>query len=237
MSTVMIERTCVCCLDISEIDRGMYRHFYDSASEERKQSADRYRCFADSVRCVTADALLRFALLSVGADPSQAVIERDAHGKPSVKCIDGFHYNLSHSGQRVVIAYGSHPLGVDVELVRSAADRERMAHRFFTDEERAYISRETDSTARAERWTRVWTMKESYLKYLGIGLSRGLDSFSVCANGALGRVRDPLLPDREVPVLHGLLPDADHCLAVCCHDAELSVTYITASELMNALAF
>ena len=98
-------------------------------------------------------------------------------GKPRIAGHDAFHYNLSHSGLRVAIAWGSSPVGVDVQQMRPDIETEELARRFFTADEQAYIFEQPELTML--RFYRVWTEKESYLKYLGTGLKKSLTSFSV----------------------------------------------------------
>jgi 4'-phosphopantetheinyl transferase len=99
-------------------------------------------------------------------------LEYGENGKPYLTDGEGVHFNLSHSGRWVVIAYGATPVGVDVQELR-ANGLEVIARRFFTADERTYAQRD------AESFFRIWTGKESYIKYLGAGLKTPLNSFSV----------------------------------------------------------
>ncbi len=92
-------------------------------------------------------------------------------GKPYIENSD-IHFNITHSKDFRAVAIGQAQVGIDAEFLRKADLR--VAKR-FTKPEQEYIS-ETDSD---NRFFEIWTKKEAYLKYLGVGLSGGLDSFNV----------------------------------------------------------
>lgn len=185
----------VICTDISGSGPSDYQALYDRASEERKSRADRYRRQEDSLRCVTADGLLRYALgtsaYTVGKGPS---------GKPFIREREDFHYNLSHAGNWVAIAFGGSEVGVDVEKLRPDTDIDAISRCIFAPEERRCLLEEEKD--RLQRFFEIWTGKESYLKYLGTGLQKDPTSFSVLSLGP------------EVRLHHRKLDD-DHCLSLC----------------------
>lgn len=158
----------VLCVDISNTEEWMYQHLYEKASPERKCRADCYRRQKDKLRCVVAEALLRVAL---GTEEYQ--IEKNSFGKPYIKNCEGFFYNLSHSGRYVVLAWGDSEVGVDVQRHRDHVNLQAFAKRYFTSEEQAYVREDP------RRFYEIWTKKESYVKYTGEGLGRGLGSFCV----------------------------------------------------------
>ena len=79
--------------------------------------------------------------------------------------------SIAHAGDRLVVGVVEHGrIGVDVELVASVFDQPSLARRLCTPAER----RRADALGPAERraWlTQLWTVKESYAKALGAGLS------------------------------------------------------------------
>ena len=81
-------------------------------------------------------------------------------------------FNLSHSGTYVAAAFGTEDVGVDVELIRTG--KQKIAQRFFAEDERKYLEKcWTD-----EAFTGIWTRKEAYIKAVGTGIAMSLDSFS-----------------------------------------------------------
>lgn len=185
----------VVCTDILRLDDAAYRKLYEKASQERKNSADRYRRHEDALRCVTADALLRFAC---GTD--RYAVKQTAYGKPYIPDIPDFYFNLSHSGRWVAIAFGDSEVGVDVEQICTDTDIEAIAGRFFSPEEQRFIQ-EKPAESR-QRFFEIWTGKESYVKFLGTGLKKNMTSFSI-----LSLESGVHLHQRKLP--------GDYCLSLC----------------------
>ena len=102
---------------------------------------------------------------------------KNEHGKPRVQSCNDFHFNISHSGHWVVLACGETEVGIDVETIRMDAQKEKITRRFFAQAEQDYVFRE--KVGEGVRFFQVWTAKESYLKYLGTGLQKALNSFCV----------------------------------------------------------
>ncbi len=121
----------------------------------------------------------------LGIEPENLVIETNEHGKPMVAGHPDFFFNISHSGDRVLIGFGNSPVGVDVELVKEKEMDKKIAQRCFTEWEQEFIKaveeNSFDDIHKLEEWKFfiIWTMKEAYLKYIGTGISVPLDSFEV----------------------------------------------------------
>ena len=190
----------ILCVDLSSVDEELYQRLYQQASPERKARADRYRRKEDAIRCVAAEALLCYAL-----GTNNFHLEKTPSGKPFLPERKDFYFNLSHSGNWVVIAYGSSEVGLDVENLRSDTKIEAMARRFFAPEEQRYIFAEEDG--RQQRFFEIWTGKESYVKYLGTGLQKDLTSFNVLSLEPGIRIHRRVLPDGSLLSLCTRLDD------------------------------
>lgn len=187
---------------ISEITPEIYDLFYARISPERQVRAMRYKQREDKLRCVAGEILLRH-VLKKARDLTEMTVECNAYGKPAVKGIENFYYNLSHSGDRVVIAYGDSEVGIDVEPICINAAKESIAKRHFTENEYKYIF-EGSTECTAKRFCEIWTAKESYVKYLGIGLRIPLNSFDVL--------------NMKEPLFHCWTADSKYCVTVCSMD-------------------
>ena len=149
---------------------------YVSAS--RREKVERMRHPEDRKRSLTAELMLRCAASRIcGIPPRNLTIANGPYGKPYLPDVTDFHFNLSHSGQYVVLAIGHLPLGVDVERMQPMEDTMKsIAARFFTDREyRVLLSKSGDALCRT--FYTLWTLKESYIKAEGRVLSIPLDSF------------------------------------------------------------
>lgn len=104
-------------------------------------------------------------------------------GKPYVGVGSGMYVSISHSHGLCAVAVSDSEIGVDIEYIdpsRSTERLKRLAARFFSADELAYIKAEADAgdAVLPERFFEVWCAKESYVKYTGDGLS-GLGGFSI----------------------------------------------------------
>jgi 4'-phosphopantetheinyl transferase len=76
----------------------------------------------------------------------------------------------------VVVAVASAPVGIDVERIRKP--RLDVALRFFSEEEKGVLLKLPDEE-QTQYFYRLWTIKESYLKLTGEGLTASLNTFTV----------------------------------------------------------
>ncbi len=116
--------------------------------------------------------VIKIAAKKYNIEKSEIILSKGPHGKPYFENLPDFHFNISHSGNIQLIAISNRPIGVDVQRLKSV--NLNVAKRFCEDEY-GYIT-ECDSDYRL---IEIWTKKEAYLKYLGDGLHKGLNSFSV----------------------------------------------------------
>ena len=103
-------------------------------------------------------------------------LSANAHGKPFLPEYPDFHFNITHSVRTVACAVDDAPIGIDVEELRPV--NLKIAGRFFTPAEQAFILAHPAAEQQAAFY-HIWTRKESYLKWLGKGLSFPLSSFDV----------------------------------------------------------
>lgn len=155
------------------------------------EKAERLRKFMrreDLLRGLLGDLLIRRLASDKLKHPPEALqFGTNSYGKPYIsfpETASAFHYNISHSGEWVVCAIDDEPVGVDIEKIGSADIA--IANRFFSPEEVGFLRMERDELRRQLLFYGIWTAKESYVKAIGSGLSKPLDSFSVVFSGRLG---------------------------------------------------
>ena len=108
--------------------------------------------------------------------PGNVEIHRDSpQGKPYFKEYPQICHNVSHSGAWWVCAYGSAELGLDLQKIEEKGRKrvDKIARRFFHIDEVTWLQGQAE-----EEFYRLWAYNESYVKYKGVGLTRGLDAFS-----------------------------------------------------------
>lgn len=173
--------------------------------EERRQRVGRLLTAEARRLCLGAGALLAFALGQAGA--TDLTLQRGPQGKPALAHHPDIHFNLSHSGTMAVCAVADRAVGVDVEQPREI--REALVRRVLTAEEQAWLASQADKET---AFIRLWTRKESYLKWAGEGLSRRPDTFSV------------LSPAENIsPAGFAEKVIADYRVCVCCEGAETTL--------------
>lgn len=156
-------------------------------AEERERAA-RFLFPRDRVMFAAAHALLRRTLSSYDDVRPQAwTFSLMANGKP---VLDDRHasshlrFNLSHTRGLVACAVSrTVDLGIDVESVEDRTVGLDIAERFFSRNEVAGLSACAEADRHA-RFIELWTLKESYIKAIGEGLSHPLDTFGFQFDGA-----------------------------------------------------
>ena len=116
----------------------------------------------DAPQSQAAHALLERILLEQ-YQISQPKFILGPHGKPYLE--DGPHFNISHTRGVVAVAIGEKNMGLDIESVRSF--HQQVPKRIMSRAEYDWF------VGRGELkrdFFALWTLKESYFKYLGTGL-------------------------------------------------------------------
>lgn len=157
-------------------------------------------------------------------------------GKPYIENAVNFHYNLSHSGNLVVLGYSDNNIGIDVEKIYMNEGRKQVAEISFTQEELNYLSASLSESEYALRFSKIWTAKESYLKYLGTGLTKSMASFSVDINE--GRIKDSLFLHNDNLKVENIFPEKEYCISVCSNSYNgIVINMITCTDLLNKFEY
>jgi 4'-phosphopantetheinyl transferase len=140
----------------------------------------------------------------------------NSYGKPTAEPECGLRFNLSNSPGLVVCLIASRAeVGVDVEPCARAGKIAELAPEVFSPLELAQLET-LNGNEKLDRALRLWTLKESYIKARGMGLSLPLKKFSFQFGGAEGiRLElDPDLNDRPDRWRFCLLDHAGHRIAL-----------------------
>lgn len=132
----------------------------------------------DKIRTLIGEILIRNIIreeLSIRNE--QVIFSKNQYGKPYMKEYPQFNFNISHSGDFVVVAIDDKPIGIDIEEIKHI-DYKEISERFFSVNEFNYIVNE-NSDIGLYNFYEIWTLKESYIKCCGKGLSIPLKSFSI----------------------------------------------------------
>ncbi len=149
-------------------DASVMEAYLDFLPLKRREKALRYRNPTDRHHCILSYLLLRHALKTRFGlhNPRIAVTER---GKPFLPDHPEVHFNISHCPKGCVVGVSDIPIGVDVQDIRAFSPR--LVQFCCSPEEQARIAQTTQPEA---EFTKIWAMKESYLKCSGRGIIRDL---------------------------------------------------------------
>lgn len=116
-----------------------------------------------------AHRLLRECLKPLNIDYSENVeITKNKYGKPSLSEYSNVRYNVSHADGISACIVSEYECGIDCENVREY--RPNVMKRAFSDNEKNMILSAPENQ-RNLLFFRLWTLKESYIKAIGMGLS------------------------------------------------------------------
>ncbi|MFZ5831646.1 MAG: 4'-phosphopantetheinyl transferase family protein [Planctomycetota bacterium] len=155
---------------------------YPLLDQEERERAARYRFITDRNRFVVRRSLLRKVLARyLETEASRVRLQTGIQGRPELAdyAQSTITFSVSHSQGRALIAVASTAdLGVDLEAIRPLADLRAMIDRCLSSAEKDELY-SLPAELQLERFYGYWTCKEAYLKALGVGLSRALDSICI----------------------------------------------------------
>ncbi|CAM4415826.1 4'-phosphopantetheinyl transferase family protein [Zobellia nedashkovskayae] len=164
--------------DFDELDR-----YLKLLSQDEIERANRFKFQKDRKTYILARGLLRILserYLNIHDD--QVCFTYNEFGKPSYDLKTLLRFNVSHSGELIVLAFvAKGEVGVDVERIKTNFDIVKIAEGFFSKDEVSSVLAFPEEK-RAKAFFNCWTRKEAFIKAKGVGLSFDLTSFSVSIN-------------------------------------------------------
>jgi len=159
------------CIHVFKISINAYNEIEKSSKEvlqaDELQKAEKFRQYDDKRRFIVGKFFSKM-LLSKQArlNASDIIFSFNENKKP---CFKNHHFNISHSGNFIVIILGPLPVGVDIELIKENFDFKSLLPECFNKTEINKINNITD-------FYTFWTKKEALLKATGEGLVDNLNS-------------------------------------------------------------
>jgi 4'-phosphopantetheinyl transferase len=167
-------------LDLRRCDDEDIDAWAERLTPQERARAERSRQADDRRRFILGRGVLR-AVLGRRLDraPASLIFGANPYGKPTLVDADGLAFNVSHSGDYVLVAVArAAAIGVDVERWRPDLDLVGVSRQVFTAGEQAWIAEGPDAE-KTFRFFRQWTFKEAVAKAVGLGLSLDLQRFEV----------------------------------------------------------
>ena len=129
--------------------------------EKRRRRIRRLRVPLKRAQCVATGLLLTRIL---GDNDTAPALTYGANGKPYLADRPETHFSITHTDKWVFLAVADCEIGIDAQTPRRVCPR--LAARSTSPEELAWVKEDTEPN-----FTRLWTMKEAYLKFTGTGLT------------------------------------------------------------------
>jgi 4'-phosphopantetheinyl transferase len=190
-------------------------------SKERLEKIEKLKKQDDKFRCLGAGLLLNYVKKVYGIDDGIMIAK---NGKPHFKKTK-LSFNISHSGNYVIIAVSDYNVGIDIQ--RMEKRNQLVAEKNFCSSECAYINENDNEDIKRQRFHEIWTIKEAYLKNIGIGLRKPLNSFEIDLSSD-----QPKIIDNPGYAILQLKLDSRYIIAICSdiRDKEFSIEEV---ELPN----
>jgi len=190
---------------------------YALLPEIRRAKVDFFTYRRGKVVALVSGLLIRWCLEQrLGHPLTPGELAVDAAGKPFLRGSQNLHFNISHAGDYVVCAVAGCPVGIDIEA-ETIIDCEGIARfAYNAADHRAWRAQPPED--KLAYFYRLWTLKESLSKAVGLGLS--LDTKNICFSRAgnlpeICRVELAVGQERSVwygKHYHGI---TGHTLALC----------------------
>ncbi|MCO5936378.1 4'-phosphopantetheinyl transferase superfamily protein [Mucilaginibacter sp. RB4R14] len=138
---------------------------------DEKLRAGKYKQPKDTYRFIVSRGAQRIILgRYLDQPPVELQFVLGENNKPHLIGVDGsiVRYNLSHSGDWVVLAIATSSIGADVEFIDAAFPFRDILEDNFSEHEAAYIG------TSSKKFFTLWTRKEAILKATGQGLGEHL---------------------------------------------------------------
>lgn len=163
---------------IKPIDIDLFRELLLTLPIERQAKINNFVKYENAQNALVADILIRKVIQQeLKIELRSISIQSDKFGKPFLENNKSFHFNISHSVAWIVCAISDSPIGIDIENIRPV--NFEVAKKIFSNEEYNNLAAKSEDE-KLSYFYELWTLKESYIKAEGKGLSiMPLDSVKI----------------------------------------------------------
>lgn len=117
------------------------------------------------------DAVRELLAARLATPPSQIEIRYDSWGQPSLAAADSPAISISHADPLLAVAVAqTGNVGVDIEVLQPDIDIAALAENYCTPAEQGLLN-STPPESRVATFYAIWTLKEAYLKAIGLGMA------------------------------------------------------------------
>lgn len=150
-------------------EQDMFEKIFQLLPEERKNKIRSMKHEQGKQLSAAAGYLLLYGLWQNGYDYESVSIQVGEHGKPFVASDERLFFNLSHSGSKAVCVIADRECGIDIEQIQNRKISDTLLKKVCTAQE--YIELVAlNEVEQRKAFIRLWTAKESVMKYTGLGI-------------------------------------------------------------------
>lgn len=156
--------TQVCYSDSSKISKELFSKILNTLPLSRRKQINNLTQYQDKLNSALSFCLLREMLKrnKINVKDDDFIFKN----KPSIKN-NPCYFNISHSGNIVMVGISNHPIGVDIQEIKNN-NTVGLRNRIFNSKEKEDYQKSKNKNL---FFHNIWTKKESYAKCLGKGLS------------------------------------------------------------------
>ena len=173
----MVKRYALNCnLSLTPIEK---KTILSLLSEDRNKRISSYRFEKDATQSMLSGLLLQYILKLEGFE-AECSLAYNEYKKPYIDIHgphqDKFFFNISHSKDWIVCGTSEKEIGIDIEQISTC--HYDIAERFFHKDEYQYLLSKPQEM-HTEVFYTYWTLKESFVKYLGKGIYIPFNQFII----------------------------------------------------------
>ena len=146
----------------------------NNLSSLRIKKANSFVDEKDKLLSLAAGIALDKGLKEIGLNEKDLDIEINEYGKPYFKDQANIKFNLSHSIDTSICVISSKEVGCDIEKIRKY--NAKIVNKCFSNEEQGFIKKALNKN---EAFTRIWTLKESFLKAIGKRVDFNMNNITI----------------------------------------------------------
>ena len=151
---------------MSQCTEADVRRILPLVSEQRRNEALKYKHLFGQWACLKSWLMWKEIQNSKFKIQNSLEWKFNEYGKPFVE--GGPEFSLSHCKFGIAVAVDNKPIGIDIESIRDI--KPELVERTMNEREMSEVRSQMSDVRSQIAFTRLWTMKEAYLKYLGTGI-------------------------------------------------------------------
>lgn len=201
---------------VEKMEETEFNFLLSRISEPRRLNAIKKKRISDQIQAIITELLVKYILQEIyKINTTELKFFKGKYGKPFVNL--PIQFNISHSGNIIIAAFSeTSEIGIDIEQVKQIPIE--IFKPIFLKEEYKYIQNQPEKQ-RLNIFYKFWTLKESYIKYLGTGLYRDMNTFGFTLNSTIN-LKELIEPSyiNEIQFITGNIENYKYSL--CCKKKE-----------------